>query len=120
VSGASATGLTVRTEIEGTRRPLPARVDLTAYRILQEALTNVIRHAGATTATVGITYGDRVLELRIEDDGRGRGGGNGEGTGSGIAGMRDRAVAIDGDLVAGPRAEGGFRVLARLPMEGEP
>jgi signal transduction histidine kinase len=120
VSGASATGLTVRTEIEGTRRPLPARVDLTAYRIVQEALTNVIRHARATTATVGITYGDRVLELRVEDDGRGRGGGDGEGTGSGIAGMRDRAAAIDGDLEVGPRAEGGFRVLARLPLDGEP
>jgi len=117
VSGASATGLTVRTEIEGTRRPLPARVDLTAYRIVQEALTNVIRHAGATTATVGVVYGDRFLELRVDDDGRGRGVGNDEGTGSGIAGMRDRAAALDGDLEAGPRAQGGFRVLARLPLE---
>ncbi|MGH2635089.1 MAG: sensor histidine kinase, partial [Actinomycetota bacterium] len=117
VSGASATGLTVRTRIEGARRPLPARVDLTAYRIVQEALTNVIRHAGATTATVGIAYGDRDLTLRVEDDGRGRGSGNGEGAGSGIAGMRDRAAALDGVLEAGPRDEGGFRVLARLPLE---
>jgi signal transduction histidine kinase len=117
VSGASATGLSVRTEIEGMRRPLPARVDLTAYRIVQEALTNVIRHAGATSATVGVTYADDELTLRVEDDGTGHAG-DGGGTGSGIAGMRDRALAQGGDLEAGPRPEGGFRVFARLPLRG--
>ena len=117
VSGASAAGLSVHTEVEGAPRSLPARVDLTAYRIVQEALTNVVRHAGATSATVGITFGERNLTLRVEDDGRGGGAGNGMGTGSGIAGMRDRAAALDGDLEAGPRPEGGFRVLAHLPLD---
>jgi signal transduction histidine kinase len=92
-------------------------VDLTAYRIVQEALTNVIRHAGATSATVGVTYADDELTLRVEDDGTGHAG-DGGGTGSGIAGMRDRALAQGGDLEAGPRPEGGFRVFARLPLRG--
>jgi signal transduction histidine kinase len=117
VSGASATGLSVRTEVEGAWRPLPARVDLTAYRIVQEALTNVIRHAGATSATVAVRYDDEALSLRVEDDGTGGATGDGGGTGSGIAGMRDRAAALGGDLEAGPRPGGGFRVVARLPVK---
>jgi signal transduction histidine kinase len=120
VSRASAAGLSVRTEIDGTPRPLPARVDLTAYRIVQEALTNVIRHAGAAEATIGVTYGERELTLRVDDDGRGRTVKDGGGTGSGIAGMRDRAAALEGELEAGPRPDGGFRVLARLPLDGRP
>lgn len=120
VSRASAAGLTVHTETGGARRPLPARVDLTAYRIVQEALTNVIRHAGATEATIGVTYGDRDLTLRIDDDGRGDGAMDSPGSGSGIAGMRERAVALNGDLRAGPRPGGGFRVEARLPLEADP
>jgi signal transduction histidine kinase len=115
----------VRTEIDGERRSLPASVDLTAYRIVQEAITNVIRHAGASRATVTLAYGEDELVVLIDDDGR---GGDGaaqrarddaatEGTGSGIAGMRDRAVALGGSLRAGPRPEGGFRVVAHLPLE---
>lgn len=119
VARASAAGLAVRARTDGTARPLPAHVDLTAYRIVQEALTNVIRHAGATEASVDVTYGDRELTLRIQDDGRGRESGESPGTGSGIAGMRDRAAALRGDLEAGPRPDGGFRVVARLPLEAE-
>ncbi|HSJ51605.1 MAG TPA: sensor histidine kinase [Actinomycetota bacterium] len=117
VTRASAAGLAVRTRTEGTARPVPAHVDLAAYRIVQEALTNVIRHAGASEATVDVTYGDRELMLRIEDDGRGDSSGESPGTGSGIAGMRDRAAAVHGELHAGPAPDGGFRVVARLPLE---
>jgi len=90
---------------------------LVIYRVAQEALTNVARHAGAGTATVLISYGENDLEVRVEDDGRGpaelpAAGGNG------LAGMRERAAAIGGVLLAGPRDEGGFRVYARLPRAG--
>jgi signal transduction histidine kinase len=114
VSGATAAGLDVRTEIDGAPRPLPAAVDLAAYRIVQEALTNVVRHAGAAHVTIRVDYGRDDLTIHVDDDGR-RTGGNGEGSGRGIAGMRERAAARDGDLEAGPRPGGGFAVRARLP-----
>ena len=118
VAGAEAAGLAVRTVTEGEPRPLAAGLDLAAYRIVQEALTNVARHAGARTATVRVAYGAADLVIEVDDDGRGpSGAGDGTGTGSGIAGMRERATALGGELDAGPRPGGGFRVRARLPLE---
>jgi len=117
VTAMAESGLPVRLEVTGRAVDLPAAVDLAAYRIVQESLTNVIRHAGPATATVRVRYEPRDVVLEITDDGRARvnGGGAGLPGGQGIAGMRDRAAAVDGTLEAGPRQEGGFRVLARLP-----
>ena len=115
VAGASATGLEVRTRVEGTPRPLPAGVDLAAFRIVQEALTNVTRHAGPATATVLVGYGKEELTIQVDDDGRGPNG-NGAGKGNGIRGMRERVAALGGELTAGPRPGGGFRVEAHLPL----
>jgi signal transduction histidine kinase len=122
VSGAGATGLEVRTRVEGTPRPLSAGTDLAAYRIIQEALTNVTRHAGPATASVLVRYTKDGLTVQVDDDGRGPSSPNGTG-GNGILGMRERVAALGGDLDAGPRPGGGFRVLAHLPLDdqgGEP
>jgi signal transduction histidine kinase len=116
ISNASAAGLQVRTEVTGTPRTLPAGVDLAAFRIIQEALTNVTRHAGKATATIRVGYGERDLTVQVEDDGNGSGQGSTSGGGNGIPGMRERASALGGELQAGPRPGGGFRVLARLPL----
>jgi signal transduction histidine kinase len=117
VAGASTTGLEVRTRVEGTPRPLPAGVDLAAFRIVREALTNVTRHAGPASAIVLVGYGSEELTVQVDDDGRGPAG-NGAGQGNGIRGMRERAAALGGELAAGPRPGGGFRVRARLPLDG--
>ena len=117
VSRAEAAGLTVRTEVEGAPRPLPAGVDLAAFRIVQEALTNVARHAGASTATVRVTYGQHDLMVEVHDDGKGVASVTTVGTGSGITGMHERAAALGGRLEAGPGSDGGFRVRARLPLQ---
>jgi signal transduction histidine kinase len=129
VASAGRTGLTVRTSTTGVPRPIPASVDSAAFRIIQEALTNVSRHAGAATATVGVGYGPRDITVEISDDGtvaqdgsRKRAqGGTAERTkgGHGILGMRERATALGGQLDAGPRPGGGWRVRARLPLEGD-
>jgi signal transduction histidine kinase len=122
VSGAGATGLEVRTRVEGTPRPLSAGTDLAAYRIIQEALTNVTRHAGPATASVLVRYTKDGLTVQVDDDGRGPSSPNGTG-GNGLLGMRERVAALGGDLDAGPRPGGGFRVLAHLPLDdqgGEP
>jgi signal transduction histidine kinase len=116
VSRASAAGLQVRTEVSGTPRTLPTGVDLAAFRIIQEALTNVARHAGKATATIRVGYGERDLTVQIEDNGNGSGQGSTSGGGNGIPGMRERASALGGELEAGPRPGGGFRVLAKLPL----
>jgi signal transduction histidine kinase len=113
VAGVQATGLEVRTQVEGTPRPVPAGADLTAYRIVQESLTNVTRHAGPATATVLVRYGDRELTVQVDDHGRGPGA---SGPGNGIRGMRERVAALGGQLTAGPRPGGGFRVEAHLPL----
>jgi len=110
-------GLEVRTRVAGAPRPLPAGVDLAAFRIVQEALTNVARHAGPATATVQVTYGQHDLTVQVDDDGRGVPEDAAPG-GSGILGMRERAAALGGQLEAGPRPGRGFRVLARLPLDG--
>jgi signal transduction histidine kinase len=93
-------------------------VDLAAFRILQEALTNVIRHAGTRTATVRVTHDGETIVLEVEDDGRGPSANGSAGLGTGIQGMRERAAALGGEVEAGPRPGGGFRVLARLPLDG--
>jgi signal transduction histidine kinase len=118
VSKVRAAGLEVLTKVEGDPRPLPAPVDLAAFRIVQEALTNVRRHAGPATATVRVTYGERDLTVQISDDGRGDPADGTAGAGAGIAGMRERMAALGGELAAGPLPEGGFQVLARLPLDG--
>jgi signal transduction histidine kinase len=114
VSGAAAAGLDVRVVTEGTPRPLPPSVDLAAFRIVQEALTNVTRHAGRATATVVLTYDGDGLTVQVEDDGRGPS--NGTGGGNGIRGMKERAAALGGVVDAGPKPGGGFRVTASLPV----
>ena len=109
-------GLDAAVEIEGEPFPLPASVDLAAYRIAQEALTNVIRHADAMAVRVLVVYGPDELRIRIEDDGGGPQPEGEESRGNGLSGMRERAAALGGTLEAGPRAGGGFQVLARLPL----
>ncbi len=119
---AAAAGLAVRVEESGQQAPLPADVDLAAYRIVQEALTNSARHSGGTNATIRIAYREGALMVEVDDDGAlrspGRPAGQAQGTGSGIAGMTERAVALGGTLQAGPRPGGGFTVRARLPLHG--
>jgi signal transduction histidine kinase len=119
VAGAGATGLEVRTRVEGLARPLPAGTDLVAFRIVQESLTNVTRHAGPASATVLVRYGPDDLTVRVDDDGRGpvAATGPGNGNGNGIRGMRERVAALGGELTTGPRPGGGFRVQARLPID---
>ena len=118
VAGAEATGLEVRARVEGTARPLPAGTDLAAYRIVQESLTNVTRHAGPATATVLVRYGTADLTVQVDDDGRGPAvPDNGAARGNGIRGMRERVAALGGELTTGPRPGGGFRVQASLPLD---
>ncbi len=119
VAQAVAAGLDVRTDIDGAPRPLPFGVDVAAFRIVQEALTNVSRHARGATATVRVGYGERDLTVQIDDDGRGSTASQPVGSGKGLLGMRERVGALGGELEAGPRPSGGFRVRARLPLEGE-
>lgn len=118
VSRAATGGLAVRLEVAGTLGPLPPDVDRAAFRIVQEALTNVSRHARDATATVTVTYRGHEIVLDVSDDGRGAHPSSSPGTGSGIAGMRARAAAFGGVLDAGPRTGGGFRVHASLPVAG--
>jgi signal transduction histidine kinase len=107
-------GLPVELRVEGERRPLPPGVDVSAYRIVQEALTNALKHAGPARARVSIRYDEDALELEIADTGAGSG--NGSGGGHGLAGMRERVAVFGGRLDSGPRTEGGYTVRARLPL----
>jgi signal transduction histidine kinase len=141
VDTAAAAGLTVTVTEAGRRVPLPADLDLAAYRIIQEALTNAARHSGGGHATVRLGYPDPdgqglpdgqepapggsgpALTVAVTDDGSGGAGGqdgpgSGPGSGSGIAGMTERAAALGGTLRAGPGPDGGFAVRARLPLPG--
>jgi len=116
-----AAGLSVEVEGAGKAPPLPAAVHLAAYRIIQESLTNVARHAGRARVTVRVTYDDADVHVEIDDDGPAPApGASAIGTGSGITGMRERATALGGDLSAGFRRGGGFRVSARLPVRSAP
>jgi signal transduction histidine kinase len=105
-------GIAVRVEREGDPRPVPAGVDAAAYRIVQEALTNTVRHSGGHAATVRLCYGPDALTIEVDDDGQAAAPPR---PGNGVAGMTERARALGGTLNAGPRPGGGFRVLARLP-----
>ena len=93
---------------------LSAGVDLTAYRLVQEGLTNAIKHARAQHAEVVVRYGDEDVEVTVTDDGPG--GGDGDGGGHGLVGIRERVSVYGGELEAGPRAGGGFQLRARLPV----
>ncbi|TDD79224.1 sensor histidine kinase [Actinomadura darangshiensis] len=104
-------GVEVDVRTKGTPRPLPPDVDLSAYRIVQEAVTNVVRHAGTDHCRVTIDYRDGELAIEVDDDGHG----GVVGSGYGIVGMRERATLLRGEFTAGPRPEGGFRVAARIP-----
>jgi signal transduction histidine kinase len=116
VEQAREAGLPVHVEIEGTATELPVGLDLTAYRLVQEALTNAIKHAQATRADVVVRYGDGAVELVITDDGRGSSDGSGESGGQGLVGMRERVAVYGGELDAGPEPGGGFALRARLPL----
>lgn len=114
VEQAADAGLTV--EIEGEVPTPSPGTDLAAFRIVQEALTNVVRHSGSRRARVRLDHAEGALRLRIDDDGPATGVDAG-GSGNGLAGMRERAAALGGTIEAGPRDDGGFRVLAVLPWK---
>ncbi len=131
VAQAAGAGVEVTVSLEAESRRLPSAVDLACYRVVQESLTNVVRHAGASRAEVTVTHHDGQVVVEVTDDGRagsggvrggragppdGPGNGNGAGSGQGILGMRERARALGGSLEAGPRPGGGFRVQATLPV----
>ena len=115
--GLGSAGVSLDVEIDTSAVPLPASVGATSYRIVQEALTNVMRHAGPTSARVRVSRHDAVVVIEVEDDG---GSGPealaGSGSGNGLRGMRERATALGGSLEAGPRVGGGWRVSASLPV----
>ena len=117
-------GLKVWVQVTGDRRPLPPGVDLSAYRVIQEALTNVLKHAPSSPATVTINYAADAVTVEVADEGSERpaGGNRGgdAGSGHGIIGMRERVAVFGGELTAGPRPEGGFLVRARFPLEAVP
>jgi signal transduction histidine kinase len=115
VQQARDAGLPVEVQIEGRQEELPAGVDLTAYRLVQEGLTNAVKHANATRAEVIVRYGDDGVELIVTDDGRGTSDGKAESGGHGLVGMRERVAVYGGELDAGPVDGGGYRLHARLP-----
>jgi signal transduction histidine kinase len=112
VARVRAGGLPVTVTVTGAERALPPEVDQAAYRIVQEALTNVSRHAGEARASVHLSYAPGALSVQVDDDGTGTGQ---SGPGLGLIGMRERVTALGGRLHAGPRDSGGFRVRAEIP-----
>jgi signal transduction histidine kinase len=108
-------GVRVEVRRRGKPRQLPPDIDLSAFRIVQEAVTNVVRHAGTGHCRVTIDYGEEDVSLEVVDDGHGPRGGAFD-AGFGITGMKERASLLHGRFEAGPRPEGGFRVAARLPL----
>lgn len=116
VAAARESGLDASFVTTGTPRPLPIGAGLAVYRIAQEAITNVLKHAGpAATAYLHLSWGEQEVTLVVRDDGRGAAA-HGDGTGSGIDGMRERATIFGGTLTAGPQTGGGFEVRATLPL----
>ncbi len=113
-----AAGIEVTMKVSGSPMQLPLDVDLAAFRIVQESLTNVARHAGDAAVTIEITYREDELIVQIDDDGKGVPTGT-AGGGNGVPGMKERAASLGGELHAGPRAGGGFRVRAVLPVDDE-
>jgi signal transduction histidine kinase len=115
VEQAREAGLPVDLRVEGKAVALPAGVDLTAYRLVQEGLTNAMKHARATRAEVVVNYGDGQIEVVVRDDGKGADNGAGGG-GHGLVGMRERVSVYGGELAAGPGPNGGYQLRARLPV----
>jgi signal transduction histidine kinase len=113
-----AAGLPVSLVIDGDLAALPAVVDVSVYRIVQEALTNVLKHAGPARAEVTIGYEQDTVTVEVTDNGTGQHGNGSPGGGHGLAGMRERAAVFGGELAAGSRPGGGFAVRARLPLGG--
>jgi signal transduction histidine kinase len=116
-------GLEVDLEIEGIQREVPAGVELSAYRIVQEALTNTLKHSGAGHATVRLSWSQDHLEVEVSDGGPVAGAAvpppvRADSGGKGLVGMRERVMLFGGELEAGPSPHGGYRVAARLPLEG--
>ncbi|MFF2501943.1 sensor histidine kinase [Streptomyces sp. NPDC058067] len=116
VERARSAGIVVDLTVTGRERPLPGGLERATYRIVQEALTNVARHAGPTPVAVQLHYGDRELEIRVEDDGSADPA-SPPTPGTGLTGMRERVAALGGELRAGPRPGGGFSVTAQLPYQ---
>ena len=116
----SDAGLPVEVSVEGDPFDLPPGIELTAYRILQEALTNALKHAGRASARVAIRYAPDALELEVVDTGRGARGQSHDGTGHGLSGMRERARLYGGQIEIGPEIGGGFAVRARFPIGTSP
>jgi signal transduction histidine kinase len=114
-----AAGLEVDARIMGEARPLPPALDLSAYRILQEATTNVLKHARARRVDIRVQYAETMLALDVRDDGAGDGGDPGSSSGHGLIGMRERVALFGGELRAGRDPAGGFSVHARLPIESQ-
>jgi signal transduction histidine kinase len=113
-SATAEAGVRVDVRWLGTPAALPAEIDRSAFRIIQEAVTNVVRHAGVDSCRVTVEHADGALAVEVLDEGQGRPGN--PGAGYGLVGMRERVALLHGDFSAGPRVEGGFRVAARLPM----
>ena len=111
-------GLPVRVHVEGEPVRLPRAIDLSAYRIVQEGLTNALKHGHAGHADVTVRYGTGELQLEVRDDGHGNA--NGDGLGHGLVGIRERVKIYGGEMTAGPAADGGFVLSTRLPLEAEP
>jgi signal transduction histidine kinase len=114
--GVRAAGLPVVLAVDGDPAGLPAAVDISAYRIVQEALTNVLKHAGQASAQVRVRCGADEVLIAVTDDGAGPQPGGPGGAGHGLAGMRERVALFGGELTAGARPGGGFAVRARLPL----
>jgi signal transduction histidine kinase len=112
-----ASGLPVEATVEGTPRPLAPGADLTAYRVVQEALTNALKHAGDAHTHVRLRYSGQILDVEVADDGRGPAPDGVDGTGHGLIGMRERVLLFGGSLDVGARPGGGFVVRARIPTE---
>jgi signal transduction histidine kinase len=121
IARAREAGLEVDLEVEGERKRLESGVDLSAFRIVQEALRNTLKHAGPARASIKLRYGDNDVEVDVSDNGRGvrTATENGAVTGQGLVGMRERVAMLGGEIEAGYRKDGGFGVHARLPLERE-
>ena len=117
VDSVRTAGVPVELTTEGRAVPLPRTIDLSAYRIVQEALTNTLRHAGPTTAKVTVRYGPDAVEIEVLDKGQAPRNGDSTGAGYGLVGMRERAALYNGSVEAGAQPGGGYRVHARLPVE---
>jgi signal transduction histidine kinase len=111
------TGMPIELTRTGHRMPLPPGIELTVYRLVQEALTNIVKHAAGASVTVTLAFGDDDLQVGIADTGGRPGTSAGTGTGRGLLGLRERLAVYGGDLQAGPRLSGGYRVHARIPLE---